>query len=163
MIVGGVTVVVLAGLLTWALWPSNPAPRARQYLAFNACLLTDEHGITGAQAAPVWAGMQDASLRTHAKVEYLPVYGAASEANALPYLAGLIQRRCDVIVGVGAAEVAAVDAYAPSHPKIHFVVVEATSTARPDVEVVADSGSAAVRQRVAGIVTQAVARSGQQQ
>ncbi|MGH3190248.1 MAG: hypothetical protein ACRDPY_35980 [Streptosporangiaceae bacterium] len=41
-----------------------PAPSARQYLGFDACLLTGSRGLTGPQAAQAWAGMQDASLAT---------------------------------------------------------------------------------------------------
>jgi hypothetical protein len=55
----------------------------------------------GAAAAPVWAGMQDASLATHAKVQYLQVTGEATVGNALPYLATLVQRRYAVVFGAG--------------------------------------------------------------
>src|SRR6266545_4918684 len=70
---------VTVALTVWALWPSaRPAQqsRARAYLAFTACLLTDEHGIAGERAVPVWAGMQDASLATRVKVQFLPAADA---------------------------------------------------------------------------------------
>src|SRR5262249_6154599 len=69
---------VAAGLVVWALWPAGAPPRARPYLAFTACLLTDGQGIGGAAARPVWAGMSDASLATRVKVQYLPSVGAAT-------------------------------------------------------------------------------------
>jgi hypothetical protein len=53
------------GLGVRMLWPSTTqAPRTRPYLAFTACLLTDDQGAAGMAAGPVWAGMQDASLAT---------------------------------------------------------------------------------------------------
>src|ERR1700761_9200785 len=79
---GVAAVVVVAGLVPWLVWPSTPAPRARVYKAFTACLLTDSRGIAGPQAAPVWAGMQKASLATHVKVEYLAVVGPDTVDNA---------------------------------------------------------------------------------
>src|SRR5947207_16029154 len=82
-------------------------PRARQYLAFTACLLTGADGIAGADAAPVWAGMQDASAQTRAKVEYLSVSEPATKENAEPFLASLVSRQCDVVLVVGSAQVAA--------------------------------------------------------
>src|SRR5688572_8099415 len=63
----GLLVVIL---LTWALWPATKeTPRERRYLDYTACLLTGEKGIADPAAAPVWAGMQEASLATHAKVQ----------------------------------------------------------------------------------------------
>ena len=114
----------VAGILTWTLWPQpHQQPRARTYLAYTACLLTDDHGLTGDRAAAVWAGMQSASLATKAKVQYLPVVGPATPANAGPYLGSLIQRHCDLIIAVGPAQVAAVTTGATQYPKIHFVTV----------------------------------------
>jgi basic membrane lipoprotein Med (substrate-binding protein (PBP1-ABC) superfamily) len=123
--VGGV--VLLTVVLTWLWWPSPkaPAPRARQYTQFVVCLLTGEQGIAGTEAAPVWAGMEDASLASLAKVQYLPVTGPATEANAEPYLTGLVQRQCDMILAVGTAEVAAVRAVAHKYPDVVFAVVGA--------------------------------------
>jgi len=146
---------VVAGLLTWAFSGSNgPAPRARQYLAFTACLLTDSSGLAGAQAAQAWAGMQSASLATHAKVEYLPVSGGSTEANAQPYLASLVERQCGVVVAVGAAQVAAVAADAGRFASVRFAVVGGHATGG---NVTAVDGSAGqVRSAVAQLVTSAV-------
>jgi hypothetical protein len=86
LVTGSALVVAVA--VGWAVWPSQPAPRARQYLEFTACLLTDDHGITGPEAAPVWAGMQEASLATRAKVQFASVVGRQSVENAVPFLTG---------------------------------------------------------------------------
>jgi hypothetical protein len=46
---------------------------------------------------PVWAGMQDASAATRVGVSYLAAEGDGSVGDVLPYLAGLLQRGCDVV------------------------------------------------------------------
>src|SRR5262245_15879290 len=101
----------IAGLVTWLVWPTGAPrvapPRERQYLDYTACLLADDRGIAGAEAAPVWAGLQDASLATHAKVQYLPVLGAQTTDNALTFLATLAQGQCNIIFAVGNGPVAA--------------------------------------------------------
>jgi len=65
-----VACAAVAGVLAVA-HDRGSAPRARQYLAFTACLLTGSRGLAGAKGAEAWAGMQAASLATRAKVEYL--------------------------------------------------------------------------------------------
>lgn len=137
---GTAVVVVLAGYLLWV--SGGPAPRARQYLTFKACLLTDSQGIAGKRAAPVWAGMNTASLETRVRIQYLPVFGPATVANALPYLSSLVQRRCDIIVAVGDAPMAAITTSARRYPKNRFVVVGRSRPARnivavnaPDAEI----------------------------
>jgi basic membrane lipoprotein Med (substrate-binding protein (PBP1-ABC) superfamily) len=161
----GAAGLVAAAVLTWLWWPSPPAPRARQYLAFTGCLLTDARGVSGG-AAPVWAGLGDASLKTRAKVQYLPVFGEQTTANAVPYLSSLIQRHCDVIFAVGDAPVAAAVAAAPGYPKIRFVVVASTpvagsAAAAPSNVTRLDAAMPdRLRPAVASALTAAVARSG---
>jgi basic membrane lipoprotein Med (substrate-binding protein (PBP1-ABC) superfamily) len=117
-------VVVAAAVTVWAIMAtSGPNPRVRHYLAFKACLLTDAQGVAGKEAAPVWSGMEKASLKTHAKVQNLPAFGPPTTANTQPYLRTLISQRCDVIIAVGAGPVASVVTEAPAHPKTQFVVV----------------------------------------
>jgi basic membrane lipoprotein Med (substrate-binding protein (PBP1-ABC) superfamily) len=154
--VGAAGLVVVVAVATWLLWPSAPQPRARQYLAFNACLLTDAQGLAGAAAKPVWAGMQAASLKTRAKVEYVPVYGEATAANATPYLNGLIQRHCDLILAAGPAQVAAVHEAAGKYRSVHFVVVDGGSGYPSNVSRVTATAPTEVRDRVAAMVTAAV-------
>lgn len=150
---------VLAAVLLVVLLPSGGTPpagtgRARQYLAFDACLLTDGHGLAGAQAAQAWAGMQAASLATHAKVEYLPVAGAQTTGAALPYLASLVQRHCNVVVAVGSAPVSAVTADAARFKSVRFAVVGGQVSAS-NVTVLA-SRSSQIKSSVAQLVSSAV-------
>jgi basic membrane lipoprotein Med (substrate-binding protein (PBP1-ABC) superfamily) len=130
----GVGAVAAVALLTWVLWPSAPKPeqpRARQYLEFTACLLTDDQGIAGPTGKPVWTAMQDASLATLAKVQYLAVAGRQTESNALPFANTLAQRQCDLVFASGPAPVAAVRAAGRSFPWVRFYVVISDSTANP--------------------------------
>jgi hypothetical protein len=146
-----------AGLLGWALWPSAgpaPQPRARQYLGFTACLLTDRRGVAGPETGPVWAGMQDASLAIHAKVQYQAVIDGVTAADASPYLAGLIERHCDLVLAVGAAQTAAVAAEAAKHPSVRFVTVGG-GTPAANVSVVDAATPVQVRNQIAAAVTAA--------
>jgi basic membrane lipoprotein Med (substrate-binding protein (PBP1-ABC) superfamily) len=133
--VGGVAATcVLVAVLLIVLLPGGGNPpagtgRARQYLAFNACLLTDAHGLAGTQAAQAWAGMQSASLATHAKVEYLPVAGAQTTGAARPYLASLVQRHCNVIIAEGTGPVSAVATDANQFKSVRFAVIGGHATA----------------------------------
>ncbi|MGD0608755.1 MAG: hypothetical protein ABSA53_34875, partial [Streptosporangiaceae bacterium] len=77
----------------------------------------------GPQAAQAWAGMQDASLATRAKVEYLSAMGPQTTAATLPFLASLVQRNCNVIIAVGRAPLAAVSQDAPHYQAVRFVAV----------------------------------------
>ncbi|TML21546.1 MAG: BMP family ABC transporter substrate-binding protein [Actinobacteria bacterium] len=127
---GAAAAVVVAGLVTWLVWPApaQPPPRARVYLEYTACLLTDQHGVAGSPARSVWDGMEDASLATHAQVQYDAVMGEQSLGNALPYLSSMVDRRCGVVLAVGAAPTAAVGAVAAKYPGVRFVVVDGTAT-----------------------------------
>lgn len=151
-------VAVLAAVVAACVWLALPAPsdepRARQYLAFKACLLTDSHGIAGKEAAPVWEGMRRASLKTHAKIQYLAVPDPATVANARPYLASLVQRDCGVIIAAGDLATDTVTANARSFTKAHFVVLGKAGTAA-NVRAVATSG-APVPAAVERIVSEAV-------
>ena len=157
-LVAGVVVVVFAVVLTVLLWPAPPTrtlppTRARAYLAFDACLLTGAQGLADPATAPVWAGMQDASNATRAKVSYLSIAaGPDTLGNALPYLASLLQRHCDVILAVGSAEVAAVNQDAPGNPGTHFIEIGG-SNSTANVSVVPSGSAADVRKSVAGLIT----------
>jgi basic membrane lipoprotein Med (substrate-binding protein (PBP1-ABC) superfamily) len=122
--------VVAAGAVALGVWalgrgpavPASAAVRTRVYESFQACLLTGPRGIVGAPAGQAWAGMEDASLKTRAKVSYLAVSGPATEANAVSFLGSLLVRNCDVIVAAGAPEQAAVLADAARFPRVRFIV-----------------------------------------
>lgn len=107
-----------------------PPTRARTYTEQQACLLTGERGLADPAAVPVWAGMQDASAGTHAKVSYLAMAGEQSPAAAGPYLATLAGRRCTVVLTVGAAPDGAVPAAGPKFPGTRFVTVGAEGTGK---------------------------------
>jgi basic membrane lipoprotein Med (substrate-binding protein (PBP1-ABC) superfamily) len=159
-LVAAATVVVLAGLAAWIWWPRPAPPRARQYLAFTACLLTDGQGLAGSPAHATWSGMQDASLATRAKVEYLAVPGHAGQADALPYVTSLVQRRCDVVLAVGTAQVTAVTAVAPRYPHTHFVTIGGNAVAVGNVSNVTAGSTGEIHDRVNALVTGFV-RAGQ--
>lgn len=86
-------------------------------------MLTGAGGVTDPVAAAAWAGMQGASRSTAAMASYLPVPAPVSKANALPYLASLVQRQCGVIVAVGQAQVTAAVSQAARYRQVHFIVI----------------------------------------
>ena len=126
---GAAVLLVVAGVMVWALRPRPPAaPHARQYLNVSACLLTDPKGVApGTPAAPVWAAMQSASLATHVMVSYLPATGPA---DVKPMLNTLIQRQCGVIITTGPAT-AGVAETGKANPHQHFLLVTAPGSAAP--------------------------------
>lgn len=137
--VGAAAVVCLTMLGYLAVNSDGPAPRARQYLAFKACLLTDSQGIAGKGAATAWAGMQQASLSTRAKIQYLPVAGPATVPTALPYLRSLVQLHCDLIVAASGFPSTAVAEGANHFEKNRFVVIGERSTGPNIVSISADT------------------------
>lgn len=147
-IAAGVLVAVFSG------GQSAPPARARVYANVDACLLTGASGVSDPAVAPVWAGMEDASLSTHARVSYLAVTGPATEANALPFLGSLLVRGCKVIVAAGGPERSAVLVDARHFPATRFVVFGAV-TAPSNVTALAFQVSGA-RSTVASVVSAAV-------
>lgn len=115
---------MLGVLIAWLVWPAGePPPRARQYRDTVACLLTDERGLAGSEAAAVWAGMQQASTETLVRVQYLQVDGAQTAKNAAVFLGTLVQSRCSLIIAVGQAPVTALPTVAPRFPATQFISV----------------------------------------
>ncbi|MEU9318567.1 BMP family ABC transporter substrate-binding protein [Streptomyces sp. NPDC048295] len=116
--------------------PANPPDtRARQYRDFDACLLTGDQGIAaGSPAAPVWAGMQQGSADTRARVTYLPVMGEQTTANAQPHMNSLMQRGCGIVLAVGPAQREAARTAAKRHPETPFVVIGGVSAERSQAE-----------------------------
>ena len=156
------TAVVAAlgiGLGVFLTHPSHPAralppTRARVYTAFDACLLTDAAGVGSAQAAPVWSGMQAASLQSSGKVSFLSVYGPDTAANAVPYVNTLVQRQCNLVLAVGPSQVAAAREQAAVFPKVQFVVVDGGSSSG-NVTAVPPGKGTDVSSAVKGIVMKA--------
>ena len=126
--------MIAAGALIWVLWPEPEVePRAREYRDVTACLLTDGQGVAGEQAAPVWAGMQAASDRTHGQSRYLEVTGEQTVENAKTFVGTLLLGRCSVILAVPGIADEAVHALAESHPGQQFLVVGGADSAAGNV------------------------------
>jgi hypothetical protein len=122
---GAAAALIVAIALTVALWPDErPEPsREREYLQFTACLLTPQDGVRDPAAVPVWAAMQDASLQTRAKVQYLEVTGEQTADNAVTFLNSLAQGGCDLVFAAGDLPVQAVALGAKTFPGKRFVTV----------------------------------------
>lgn len=147
-----VTAAVVVGVILHG-GRTPPAPsRASLYSASTACLLTDSRGVGAAPASTVWAGMQDASVATHAKVTYQTVNGAATTANAIPYANSLVEEDCDVVLAVGDPQTSALTQIAERNPKTNFVIVGG-STASAEANLKAIGLSPSTR----GLVEQAIA------
>jgi hypothetical protein len=130
---------------------------ARQRTRSHSGLLTDGDGVASAQAAPVWAGMQAASLTTSGKVSFLVVSGPDTEANAVVFVNTLIQRKCNLVLAVGASESMAAQAQSKVFPAVRFVVVGSAS-ASGNVQVVPSGSATSVRDAVAVAVEGAADR-----
>ncbi|WP_327003207.1 hypothetical protein OHA72_50375 [Dactylosporangium sp. NBC_01737] len=151
---GGGAALVVAIVFMVALWPqSAPESREREYLQFTACLLTPADGVRDAAAEPVWKAMQDASLQTRAKVQYLEISGAQTVDNAVTFLNSLAQGGCDLIFAAGDLPVRAVAKGAATFPAERFVTVGA-SAAAPNVSTV---DAVAPHDGVVRTITEAVA------
>ncbi|WP_436522985.1 hypothetical protein [Actinoplanes sp. HUAS TT8] len=135
---GAAAVLVAAGLTTWALWPGEerPDPRSRVYTEASACLLTPAQGTTDASAAPVWAGMQQASTETRGKVSFLEVDGPQTAQNASSFLATLVNGGCDVVLAAGPAPAGAVAQWAGQFPRTNFIAVTTVDDGRSLANVV---------------------------
>lgn len=156
---GLVLAAVVAGVFLWPSDDGGEMPTARTYRNVDACLLTDSRGVVpGAPAAPAWAGMQDASRATRARVSFLSATGPNTEANVAPYVNSLVQEHCSVVVSVGAVQAQAVRAVAPHQKGVHFVVVgDGQSSA--NVSVVSEGDRARLRERVREMVAGLTASS----
>jgi hypothetical protein len=139
----------LGVVAAWAFWP-DPRPRQREYLDATACLLTDEKGATGKDAAPIWSAMQDASVSSLVRVQYLPVNGPQTADNARAYVASLAGGKCGVVIAVGTAQVDAVTAIAHTFPAARFVTVGGGSPSA-NVSVVEASDLATIGQQVSAL------------
>ncbi|MEV0272868.1 BMP family ABC transporter substrate-binding protein [Hamadaea sp. NPDC050747] len=121
-------------LVAWWISPSGApeSPRARQYAEFTVCLLTDDKGIDGPDAAPVWASISKAAQERHVMAQYVRVVGEPTAENASTFLGGLASGQCDLLFAVGPAQVAAVDQGASRFPDVRFITV---NSGRPTTNV----------------------------
>jgi basic membrane lipoprotein Med (substrate-binding protein (PBP1-ABC) superfamily) len=151
--------VAVAGCIAAAVALSGSSPtaapvRARQYTTHQACLLTGPGGVSSGTAATVWAGMQDASLATHAKVSYLAAYGPATASNAVAYANTLLQRDCDLLLGADTAPDQVLAQVAQASPHTRFLLVAGNTPGRANVRTL--PGSSDLRERVTAAVEAAV-------
>lgn len=149
----GLVAVVSAAV--WLAWPSR-APkhetRARQYAHFTQCLLTDAAGVNSPAAQPVWAGMQQSSVKTAAKSQFLAIPAAAARYDAETYVNTLVARGCDVILAAGPVPVRVATEAAASSPARHFILVGDGPSAGNTIVVRSAKPSAAA---VANVLTDA--------
>jgi hypothetical protein len=157
VVAAGVTVALVTGSDSGHPSQSLPPTRARTYTQQQACLLTGERGLADPAAAPVWAGMRDASASTHAKVTYLAMAGEQTPAAAGPYLATLASRQCTVVLTVGPAPDGAVPAAGPKFPGTRFLTVGGKSGGS-NVTAVPEGSAESTRDAVATAVTDALRR-----
>jgi basic membrane lipoprotein Med (substrate-binding protein (PBP1-ABC) superfamily) len=157
----GIGLAVSGGPLPWSSSGGRALPpaRARVYESVDACLLTGSQGLADPVAAQVWAGMEDASKATSARVSYLAVTGPATQAQATPFAGTLLLRGCKVVVASGPAERAAVLAEAARFASVRFVVEGAAPGSPPNVTALAFSTSG-VRASVASAVEDGVRAAG---
>jgi hypothetical protein len=130
----GIGLAVSGAPLPWS--PAGqalPTPRARVYENVDACLLTGASGLSDPVAAQEWAGMEDASKATSARVSYLAVTGPATVAQAEPFAGSLLVSGCKVVVAAGAAPRAAALAEAGRFGSVRFVVTGPAAGSSPNV------------------------------
>jgi basic membrane lipoprotein Med (substrate-binding protein (PBP1-ABC) superfamily) len=136
-----------------------PPSRARAYENVDACLLTGARGLADPAAAQAWAGMQDASKSTTARVSYLAAAGPPTPAGAAPYVGSLLVSGCKVVVASGTAERAAALAQAARFSTVRFVVAGPATGSPPNVTALPFT-SAGLRPAVASAVTDGIHAAG---
>lgn len=122
--------------------------------AVDACLLTGARPGGHPDAVQAWAGLEDASRTTTARVSYLAVAGPATEAGAVPYVGSLLVRGCNVVVASGAAL-----AETGQFGSVRFVVAGAAAGSPPNVTTLPFTTSG-LRAAVASAVTAGVHSAG---
>lgn len=159
---GGVLVAaaVLGGFLLWPAKPGAvriqpPVTRARTYSTYTACLLTGPKGLTDPAAAPVWAGLREASTATSAQISYLTMLGADTTANAEIYINTLALRGCSAILAAGTVPADGALKAAGSWPGHRVIAIEpASSTAKPpaNLTVVGQTSATALTAQVKTLI-----------
>jgi hypothetical protein len=116
------------------------------------------HGLFPASAddaVPVWNGLQQASLATRAKIQYLAVTGPQTVDNATTFVATLAQTNCDLVFAAGDIPVTSVNQSAPTFPNTRFLIVHGTAT-HSNVSIVDGQTPQQITAAVNQIVTNAV-------
>jgi len=96
--------------------------------------------------------MQQSSVQTAAKSQFLAIPATAATGEAAVYLNTLVARGCDVIVAAGPVPVRAAAVVAVSTPTKHFVLVGDTAPAANTVVVTSSNPNPA---SVAAVLTAA--------
>ena len=165
----GASAAAVAGLIVWVLFPQEDQgrePREREYLQTTAGLLTDEQELRGEVARSAWAGMQEASLATRIKVQYLAITGPQEAANGLSFYNTLGLRQCTVIIAAGPVPAAAMALGSDQFGGIENVAIGDAPAAMPSprpsgtatVVAVDDASPETVQRRIKEIVTAAADR-----
>jgi basic membrane lipoprotein Med (substrate-binding protein (PBP1-ABC) superfamily) len=136
-----------------------PPTRARVYENVDACLLTGSSGLNDPATAQVWAGMEDASKSTTARVSYLAATGQQTPAGAAPYAGSLLVSGCKVVVASGSAERAAALAEAPKFSTVRFVVTGPAAGSPPNVTTLTFT-TTGLRPAIASAVTAGIHSAG---
>jgi basic membrane lipoprotein Med (substrate-binding protein (PBP1-ABC) superfamily) len=149
-------IVLLAGIGVFA-WLSTsdgvPPPRAVVYTDFQACLLTGPQGLTDPTAATVWSGMQDASTATRAKVSYLAPTGPDTTGTVSPYVATLVQRKCNIVLTTDTTAADAITQAAAQHTDVRFVTVNGSAGSGKVTTIPPDSAA------ISRLIQEAIAHS----
>ncbi|MEV6345207.1 hypothetical protein [Actinoplanes sp. NPDC051851] len=131
---GGVAALLAVAGLIWAALPGDETePRPREYRDVTACLLTDQEGVAGKNAAPLWAAMQTASAQTLGQARYLEVTGEQTAANAQTFAGTLILGQCAVIVAAPGIADEAVRTVAAQQTQQKFLVIDGAAPGTPNV------------------------------
>ncbi|WP_369387250.1 hypothetical protein AB5J72_06215 [Streptomyces sp. CG1] len=85
---------------------------------FRACLFTDQRNVQTAQ--PVWTGMQAAARTTPVNAQRIVAPNGTTN-DLLPYANSLVQRKCGLILAIGADLHDTVRTAAQHNPHQHFL------------------------------------------
>jgi basic membrane lipoprotein Med (substrate-binding protein (PBP1-ABC) superfamily) len=140
-VMAGIGLAVSGAPLPWSSSGGSALPasqtKARVYESVDACLLTGPQGLADPAAAQSWAGMEQASKATTARVSYLAATGPGTEAAAEPFAGSLLVSGCKVVVAAGVPERAALLAEASRFAGVRFVVAGPAAGSPSNVTVLA--------------------------
>jgi hypothetical protein len=160
----GVTLTVATALIGVLIWPAQSggvkihqsAARVRLYSPYTACLLTGPKGLADPVAAPVWAGLREASASTTAQISYLTIMGPDTTANAETYINTMALRGCSTILAAGAVPADGALKAASSWSNRRLIAIEpASAEAKPpgNLTVIGRTAPAALAAQIKTLVT----------
>ncbi len=119
-------VLLTTGLLAWlalALLTGSSSPKfvanniSRNY---RACLINTQHDENIAQ--PVWSYLQKATHGSAINLQHITVPKSGT-ATSIPYINGLVQRHCGLIISLGPGLHTAITKAARSNPHQRFITI----------------------------------------